>query len=415
MHASETHSSRPWQTSSRPRLLLIEDHEELLREMIEAIDRPCCSAAALAPDGVDPGRVRVCRCTGAAGDAGDAVCCVVTGSLRALHQCRLDHIDLVICATTLEDGSGLDALAYIRGLRPNLPVILTGEPSDTPLAVEAIRAGAADFLVTTGSDLRTIPLAVEKCLAHQRIRDENERLHDDLSQSLSETAVKNRQLETLIQQLEIMARTDELTGLYNRRWLNLMLERVWADHASQQCSQLAFVMIDLDGFKSVNDDLGHQRGDAVLRMAARLVDESCRKMDFAARYGGDEFCVLLPTIDPGEAAGMTHRILDAFTGAIDDEPDLSSRVSMSIGLAHAHLSTPSTPEQLVSHADEAMYAAKAAGKSGIMMKRKNGCTPITSGELPAAKSLEPGERSAGHPIPDTLYRRALDMARSISR
>ncbi len=397
---------------AQPRLLLIEDQSELLREMIDSLERPCCSSEVMVPEHGDPHERRVCRCVGR---GVDQICCAVSGSLRSLHQYPLEAVDVVICASTLRDGSGLDALAYIRGLRPDLPVILTGEPSDTPLAIEAIRAGAADFLVTTGGDLRTIPLAVEKCLTHQRIRKENERLHDDLSESLAETAVKNRQLEALIQQLEIMARTDELTGLYNRRWLNLMLERVWADHANEGSEQLAFVMIDLDGFKMINDDLGHQRGDAVLRLAARLVDESCRRTDFAARYGGDEFCVLLPTIRPEEAALLAHRILDGFTREIAQQSDLAPRLSMSIGLAHLKLSRPGTPDQFISHADEAMYAAKAAGKNGIMVRHVEDCVPVGEKGLVPAEYLEAGERSAGRPIPEELYRRALDMARSISR
>ena len=104
-----------------------------------------------------------------------------------------------------------------------LGVIVSGEPGHVDIAVEAIRAGAIDYISLGERALRALPLVVEKCAAHQAMRRENARLHSDLSRSLGELETKNRQLESVIQQLETMARTDELTGLANRRWLNLML------------------------------------------------------------------------------------------------------------------------------------------------------------------------------------------------
>lgn len=277
---------------------------------------------------------------------------------------------MVICASDLSDGSGLDALAYIRGTLPEAPVIMVG--ADSSLAVEAIRGGALDFvLADQHEDLARLPLVVEKCLVHQRIKQENERLHRDLKASLAELAVTNHQLQSVIRQLEAMARTDELTGLANRRWLNLMLQGHWAD-ALRHGLPLACLMIDMDEFKSVNDQRGHTHGDELLRLAAKVIQANCRDVDVPARYGGDEFCIIMGHTQPHEAIMVAHRILRQFDYAVRNRPAGEPHVSMSIGVAHITLSRPANAEQLVNHADEAMYSAKAAGKQQVMVRQADG-------------------------------------------
>ena len=295
----------------------------------------------------------------------------VIGSLQALHNSELSSFDVIICAVNLPDGSGLDALAYIRGMRSDLPVILAGEPGDASLAVEAIRAGAMDFLVNTPNELRMLPLSVEKCLAHQRIKHDNERLQADLSRSLSELALKNQQLQSMIHQLETMARTDDLTGLYNRRWLNLMLERAWAE-AIRNGRPVGFMMIDLDGFKSINDSVGHQGGDQLLQLAAKVIEANCRQVDVAARYGGDEFSVLMPNTEAEDALKVADRILQEFDYAVRHKDFGVSELTMSVGVSHVNLSQPANADRLISHADEALYASKSSGKHRILVYTDNG-------------------------------------------
>ena len=297
-------------------------------------------------------------------------CTVSIESLIDLHDVDLCHSDVVICSTSLRDASGLDALAYIRGMRPELPVILTG--ADGSMAVEAIRGGALDFLVANDfDDLNMLPLAVEKSMIHQRIKQENDRLHVELKRSLAELAVTNQQLQTVIRQLEAMARTDELTGLSNRRWFNLMLQGHWAD-AIRNGLPLACLMIDLDGFKAVNDTMGHHHGDELLRLAAKVIRANCREVDVPARYGGDEFCVLMGHTEPHEGAMVAERVLREFTHAMRSRPANEPPLGMSIGLSHINLSKPANADQLVTHADEAMYAAKSAGKQRVMIRAADG-------------------------------------------
>lgn len=309
-------------------------------------------------------------CCDCADRSPDRACCVVIDSLAHLHQLDLYQFDVVICSMSLRDGNGLDALVYIQGMRSELAVILTG--GDASLAVEAIRAGAVDFIVTTTlSDLQTLPLVVEKGLVHQRIKQENERLHGDLKRSLNELAVTNHQLQAVIRQLETMARTDELTGLANRRWLNLMLQGSWAE-ATRNNLPLACLMIDLDGFKALNDRMGHQRGDEVLRLASKVIRANSRAVDVPARYGGDEFCVLMAHTDAAEAMMVAERILREFRHATRLAPEEEPPMGMSIGVSHINLSRPINADQLMIHADEALYAAKQSGKNRVVLREATG-------------------------------------------
>jgi two-component system chemotaxis family response regulator WspR len=350
-------------------VLVVEQDHVTAQRMVTALGGHLCAAKAPArrvgdarPDGEG-----VCHRRGGEGD----VCCRIAGSLAELFDVDLTLADLVICAAELPDGTGLEALDYLRSRAPLVPVILMGAPDDAAMAVEAIRAGAMDFLTATGHDLPTLPLVVEKCLAQQRVKKENQRLQADLSSSLTELAVKNRQLQALVRQLEAMARTDDLTGLCNRRYLNEMLQRAWAEAALDD-RPLAFVMIDVDDFKSVNDCRGHLHGDDLLRRIGKVIESNCRHVDVAARYGGDEFCVLMPGARPGEAIRAAQRILRAYETVHDCRRPAEPRTGMSIGVAHVHLSEPGDPEELIRHADEALYAAKSAGKNRVMVRDHSG-------------------------------------------
>ena len=189
---------------------------------------------------------------------------------------------------------------------------------------------------------------------------------------MSELAVTNRKLERSIRQLEVTARTDELTGLVNRRWLNLMLEGRWAE-AQRHNLSVGFMMIDLDGFKRLNDTLGHQQGDEVLKAVGDMLRFACREIDVAARFGGDEFCVLLPHTDLDAACRVAARIVDVFHDRMSRLNLGSSCPGISIGVGHRDLSAPQTAEDLVRHADEAMYAAKTSGQQ-VMVKTMAGHT-----------------------------------------
>ena len=112
----------------------------------------------------------------------------------------------------------------------------------------------------------------------------------------------------------LKAATDPLTGLYNRRHFSRVLDQLYAE-AQRYNKDLSCVMIDMDGFKQLNDTFGHQVGDQLLVLAGKVISANMRRMDVAARYGGDEFVLLLPHANADEAAGVAQRIRAEFKQA----------------------------------------------------------------------------------------------------
>ena len=350
--------------TSRPRVLIACEDESLAREIVSAL------VAARFADDADGLALRLEDVTSR--DASALADCEIVKTLSLLHSVSIHKFDVIFTAASLPDATAIDVLAYVRGTVPDMPVIVMGQTADVDLAAEAVRCGAVEFLLVTGHEMVTVPLAIEKAMAHRILRRENEQLQESLSRSMSELAVTNRKLERSIRQLEVTARTDELTGLVNRRWLNLMLEGRWAE-AQRHDLSVGFMMIDLDGFKRLNDTLGHQQGDEVLKAVGDMLRFACREIDVAARFGGDEFCVLLPHTDLDAVCRVAARIVDAFHDRMSRLKLGSSRPGISIGVGHRDLSAPQTAEDLVRHADEAMYAAKTSDQQ-VMVKTMAGHT-----------------------------------------
>lgn len=286
----------------------------------------------------------------------------------------LSEIDLVLTDMKLPDGTGLELLGRLLERRPDLPIVLVTGEGIFENAIAAIRRGAYDYVVKAGDYLFAIPLVVEKNLALYRIKQENLRLQEQLGRSLDEVRLKNAQLEEAVRQLETVAATDPLTGLANRRAFESALERSFAE-AQRHRQDLALLMIDLDGFKGLNDSLGHRQGDAMLQLAARVLEANCRRSDVAARYGGDEFIVLLPQTDEPESAAVAGRIAEEFAARVAAalaDNGFAGRLTMSMGLSTVRVGRPVHPEQLLEQADHALYCAKQGGKKQLMIYRPSG-------------------------------------------
>jgi diguanylate cyclase (GGDEF)-like protein len=166
------------------------------------------------------------------------------------------------------------------------------------------------------------------------------------------------------------AAIDSLTGLANRRTLDEELALEWR-RADRVGDSLAFVLLDLDDFKAVNDSHGHPAGDAVLRAVGEILGAGVRHADLAGRYGGEEFALILPETDLPGALKLAERIRARLeTTAVELPSGESLHATASFGVAvNAELTAA---EQLVATADEALYAAKAAGKNCVFPRNQAG-------------------------------------------
>lgn len=160
--------------------------------------------------------------------------------------------------------------------------------------------------------------------------------------------------------------SDFLTGWHNRRYLNARLREELA-RAQRTGASVACMMIDLDMFKSINDSFGHAGGDEVLREVAARIEAHVRASDTAARFGGDEFTLLLPETSLDDALRLAERIRAAMDPAIDVLPGQATNVTLSIGVAAVNspargVDLKGIADRLLGDADSALYRAKAAGR-----------------------------------------------------
>lgn len=177
------------------------------------------------------------------------------------------------------------------------------------------------------------------------------------------------------QELQRLASTDSLTGAFNRRKLLELAGEAWyIFHRYQR--PFSIIVMDLDGFKMVNDTFGHQQGDQVLVEFARLVMGEKRQADLLGRMGGDEFCLLLPETREYEAVSVAERILLLCQDiSINHSQALAMQVTVSIGIGEAHLEDEIL-DHVFSRADAALYESKHAGKN---------CLSVSAGSFSGIK------------------------------
>ena len=277
----------------------------------------------------------------------------------------LGSFDLILTDYNLPDVSGMELLGKIRRQCATPVIMVTGENVGY-FAAEAIRKGAMDYVVKFGDYLFTIPLVVEKNLTVAKLYKENEKLRSELERALGEVRHKNSQLEESLKMVEEMAATDALTGLYNRRHFNRVLDQLFSE-SERLDTDLSCAMIDLDGYKQLNDTFGHAMGDQLLAIAGKVILANMRRMDVAARYGGDEFVLLLPHATAQEAASVAQRIRDEFSQGSAMLLRRNEGVGMSVGIASRKNNCATGGEQLLALADAALYQAKGNGRNRVVV------------------------------------------------
>jgi len=168
----------------------------------------------------------------------------------------------------------------------------------------------------------------------------------------------------LLERTEALSVTDDLTRLYNARYLNLALRRE-TRLAARTSRPLSLLFIDLDGFKSINDSHGHLAGSRALVEAGRVIRGSARETDIVARFGGDEFALILPDTPSPGALQVAERIRDRIARHEFLAGDgLNIHLTASVGVATLP-DVAAAADELVQAADAAMYRVKDRGKNGI--------------------------------------------------
>ena len=193
---------------------------------------------------------------------------------------------------------------------------------------------------------------------------ERKKAEDDLRRTKQVMEEVNQILQHAFEREQLASRTDALTGIFNRRYFFEFIEYEVALSKRYQ-QPFSLIMFDVDHLKLVNDTAGHQAGDEVLKQIVLLVQKELRSVDNLARYGGDEFVILLPNSSVPDALILAERIRSQIFAANLRVAGSSLQVTVSIGAADFNPSVSSSAE-LISHADEALYSAKQSGRNCIL-------------------------------------------------
>lgn len=264
--------------------------------------------------------------------------------------------DLVLMDIVLPKKDGLTLCREIKAHTAEgfTPVILLTNQGDITSKVRGFEMGADDYL-TKPFDNQELLARVKSML---RIKELQDNLH------------------RLVNHLELISTIDDLTQVANRRRFNEIL-RIEYERARRYKHDLCLIMLDIDRFKRINDTHGHPFGDNVLREVAARIRNAIRKVDYAARFGGEEFVVLCPSTSAANGCVLGEKLRAAVEATrIEKDGDLVP-VTISVGVASFCGSTPSTPEDLVVLADEALYEAKHGGRNRVCMCKRAETTPST--------------------------------------
>jgi two-component system cell cycle response regulator len=247
-----------------------------------------------------------------------------------------EQFDLVITDLIMSGMSGSNVLAYIRTNCPDtLVVVIIGH---VPLesVIQAIRDGAYDF-ITKPIQSHMLKAAINRAFENIKLQ---------------------RQLAEATHKLQLQAITDELTSLHNVRYFNERLE-IEFERARRYNIPLSCIMVDVDYFKDINDKCGHLKGDEVLKRIAQIIKDSVRGSDLAARYGGDEFALLLPQTNLQSSQLLAKRIKEGVSEFdFSNITDEFTNVSISLGICSFPHNKIKHKKDLIKLADEALYSAK---------------------------------------------------------
>lgn len=347
-----------------PRVLIVED-EAATRELIHQI---------LGEDGYE---LR---------DAG-------TGK-GALPQSDCD-VEVVLLDVFLPDMNGFDLVAELQQYDAPPQIIAVSGMDETEYLQKAVDSGVDDFVRKPISpiELRArVRVAVQRHGSQQSlIKDreffrnvaaEEERLSSsvlDHNASLREANERiqrlNEELEQANQELEELVANDPLTGLLNRRSL---FKKIDADleRTRRHAAALTAILVDIDDFKAINDTYGHVCGDHVIRELGRCMQRTLRRYDYAGRYGGEEFMMVLLDTDETGAAVVAGRLLDAVRALPFECDEREFLVTVSVGVAQ--LVDGDNAESWIDSADQALYKAKQGGKDRVE-HAKRAISSATSG------------------------------------
>lgn len=274
---------------------------------------------------------------------------------------ELIPVDLILLDISLGDVDGKQICKRIKGesAYKYVPIILITGLEQMTAVGEFFNCGAVDYILKPPNNLDLLA----RIRVHLRLKIElDHRLQRELE--LLEEARELRSANILLSEITYL---DGLTNIKNRRYFDEMYCREWR-RARRQSEAISLLMVDIDYFKAFNDSQGHQAGDRFLQQVAAALDGAVhRSTDFVARYGGEEFAVVLPNTDSAGALVVAEKMRQAVAALhiAHHASPVTDYLTVSIGAATRVPAADDSLATLLSHADEALYAAKSKGRNRV--------------------------------------------------
>jgi len=274
-----------------------------------------------------------------------------TEALRFIQESAYDVIltDLLLPDIATGDG-GLRILEFAKKVDPSTETIIITGHATLHSIKQAIRLGAHDLIIKPADGTEVIQ-SVAEALVKRRIEEER----DQVVREAEKARAEHKELFDL-------ATRDGLTNLYNYRYLQTQLQSLMTQRAEK--TPLSLVMIDMDNFKTYNDRYGHLEGDKILVSVADLLTANIRDTDVAARYGGDEFVLLLLGATKDQAVAFAQRCVSLIREYKFKGEDPIDKLTISAGVA-TYPEDATDRENIIKKADSEMYAAKRAGGNQV--------------------------------------------------
>jgi len=267
-----------------------------------------------------------------------------------------DTPDLLIIDYKLPDMSGVQLMQKAQEEGFSIPSVIVTAAGNEKVAVSAMKLGALDYLVKDIETIKTLPGICTEVLRRHNLEKENDRL-------LEQTQRLNAELMETNKRLEDLSRRDDLTGVYNRRYL---YERLSYEAARfrRYGNPMCFALFDIDRFKGVNDTHGHMLGDLVLKQFANLLHNRLRRTDVLGRYGGEEFGVILT----GTILEQAVELCEELRGLVANETfgNSKSRLHLTTSAGIASIHGQIEIEEIINVADSSLYTAKEQGRNRVV-------------------------------------------------
>ena len=265
-----------------------------------------------------------------------------TSGEEALEIVKDEKIDLILLDIMMPEMDGYEVCKRLKSdeKTKDIPIIFITGKTDEESIIKAYEYGGSDYVTKP-----FLPLELKA-----RVK-------------------KELQIQDMLQELKLMASTDPLTKLYNRRYFHKISEHIFTI-GMREHNKISAVMMDIDKFKRFNDTYGHQAGDEILVYLGQTLRNSIRRSDIACRYGGEEFVLLLPDTDKQNALDLAEKIrkrIEVSSIKVSTTEE-ELHFTISLGVSEIDFNSDKSVEAIIKRADDALYEAKNSGRNKVMMK-----------------------------------------------